>query len=75
MVERPPWVQQVGLLTSIPIVLLVGPTIGYYLGTALETRWSLQPWGMIGGLMLGGAASVKVLIQLLRQAGLWKRHD
>jgi F0F1-type ATP synthase assembly protein I len=75
MAERPPWIQQAGLLTSIPIVLLVGPTIGYYLGTALEARWLHAPWGMIGGLILGGAASVKVLLQMLRQAGLWKRHD
>ncbi|MDP3703324.1 MAG: AtpZ/AtpI family protein [Candidatus Omnitrophota bacterium] len=62
-------------MTSIPIVLLVGPTIGYYLGTALEARWSFAPWGMIVGLILGGAASVKGLLQMLRQAGLWNRHD
>ena len=60
--------QQAGLLTAIPFVLLVGPAIGYYLGTALDHRWTLAPWGMVGGIVLGLAASARVIAQLIRQA-------
>ena len=66
--EPSSWLQQAGLLTSIPIVLLVGPALGYYLGTALDHRWTHAPWGLGGGLVLGMAASVRVTIQLIQQA-------
>ena len=66
--EPSSWLQQAGLLTSIPIVLLVGPALGYYFGTALDHRWTPPPWGMGGGIVLGMAASVRVTVQLIRQA-------
>jgi len=55
-------------LTSIPFVLLIGPALGYYLGNALDHRWSHAPWGMISGVVLGLVASARVTIQLIRQA-------
>jgi F0F1-type ATP synthase assembly protein I len=55
-------------LTSIPFVLLVGPAIGYYLGTAADRRWSCGPWGMYAGILAGLAASARVTVQLIRQA-------
>jgi len=73
--EPPSWVQQAGLLTSIPVVLLVGPALGYYLGTVLEARWPIAPWGMIVGIVLGAAASVRVIMQLIRQSRGLNRHD
>ena len=60
--------QQAGLLTAIPFVLLVGPIIGYYLGSALERRWAVAPWGMGAGIVLGLLASARVTIQLIREA-------
>jgi len=66
--DPPSWVQQVGLLTAIPTVLLVGPVVGYYLGTAIDGRWSCAPWGVAIGIVLGLLASAKVTIQLIRQA-------
>ena len=71
MIKRPEpssWLQQAGLLTAIPIVLLIGPALGYYLGTALERRWGLSPWGMVGGIVLGLAASLRVTFQLIRRS-------
>ena len=53
--------KQAGILTAIPFVLLVGPTVGYYLGTALDRRWPTGPWGMamgIVGIASGGAMLV-----------------
>ena len=54
--------QQVGLLTAIPFVLLVGPTLGYVLGAACDRRWLSSPWGVGAGLVLGLLASGRVTI-------------
>jgi F0F1-type ATP synthase assembly protein I len=68
--------QQAGLLTAIPFVLLVGPALGYYLGTALDRRWPVAPWGVGVGIVLGFLASARVTIQLIRQAhDLTNSHD
>ena len=66
--EPGPWIQQAGLLTSIPVVLLVGPTLGYYLGNALDHRWSHAPWGLAIGIILGLLASARVTFQMIQQA-------
>ena len=60
--------QQAGLLTAIPFVLLVGPALGYCLGTALDHRWPYPPWGMTVGIVFGLLASARVTIDLIRQA-------
>ena len=69
------WMKQAGLLTAIPMVLLVGPALGYYLGIALDHRWSWAPAGMIGGIFLGLAASAKVTIELIQQSQRQRRQD
>ena len=69
------WLQQAGLLTAIPFVLLVGPVLGYYLGAAADRRWALAPWGMTGGIMLGLLSSARVTIQLIRQAQALQSHQ
>ena len=62
------WLKQAGLLTAVPFVLLVGPALGYYLGTVVDRHWSFVPWGMIVGIVLGLLASARVTMQLIRQA-------
>ena len=73
--ERKPWLQQVGLLTAIPFVLLVGPVLGYYLGTALDRWWAWAPWGMGLGIVLGFLASGRVTAQYIRQSKHLQRHE
>ena len=68
-------VQQVGLLTAIPFVLLAGPALGYSLGTQLDHRWSHAPWGIAVGIVMGLAASARVTMQLIRQAQDRPRDD
>lgn len=60
--------RQVGLLTAIPFVLLVGPALGYYLGAAWDRRWSHAPWGMALGIVLGLLASARVTVNVIQQA-------
>ena len=62
------WLQQIGLLTAIPFVLLVGPMLGYGVGTAIDRRWLHAPWGLVTGMCLGLIASARVTVQLIRQA-------
>ena len=59
---------QAGLLTAIPIVLLVGPVLGYLAGAWLDRRWSIEPWGTALGIVVGLAASGRSTAQLIRQA-------
>ena len=66
--ERHSRFAQVGLLTAIPIVLLVGPALGYYLGTALDRRWPTAPWGMVVGIVFGMVASARVVIQMIERS-------
>jgi hypothetical protein len=67
--------QQVGLLTAIPTVLLVGPVLGYWLGAAADRRWPIAPWGMAGGIVLGLFTSARITAQLIRQARELPHHD
>ena len=60
--------RQVGLLTAIPFVLLVGPALGYYLGSGADHRWNIAPWGTAVGVILGLMSSAQVTAQFIRQA-------
>lgn len=62
------WIQQAGLLTAIPFVLLIGPVLGYAIGNAADQRWHWTPWGMGIGIVLGLLASARVTIQFIQQA-------
>ncbi len=62
------WLKQAGLLTAIPFVLLVGPTLGYYLGTVLDRHWRYAPWGVGIGVIFGFASSGKAIADLIRQS-------
>jgi len=72
--EPSSWLQQAGLLTAIPIVLLVGPVLGYYLGTAADRRWASDPWGLAVGIALGLAASLRVTLQMIRRSSEMDRN-
>ncbi len=69
------WLKQAGLLTTIPVVLLVGPAIGYYLGIALDQRWAHAPYGMVGGVIVGLLTGAHVTVQLIQQARRLDQDD
>ncbi len=73
--DVPSRLQQAGLLTAIPFVLLVGPVLGYYLGTALDRRWPWAPWGLVLSIALGFVASGRVTVQFIRRAKALQRDD
>lgn len=57
------------LLTTIPVVLLAGPVIGFYIGDYIDKKLNTAPWFMIIFLLLGFAASVRQIIILITGAG------
>ena len=60
---------QISAGAMIPSMILVGLVGGYFLGVWLEGRFGGAPWLGLGGLVLGGVASVRKVIQLLRAEG------
>ena len=59
--------KQVGALTTIPIVLLTGPAIGYFLGGWIDRKTHLYPWFTITFVFLGFIAAAREMVRLLKQ--------
>lgn len=57
--------RQIGLYTTIPVILLVGPALGYFIGDYLDRYFNTSPWLMIFFIVIGGVASVKQIITFL----------
>ena len=60
-------IRQVGVLTTIPIILLIGPTVGYFLGSWLDRKFHIYPWFTIILVGLGFAASGREVMRLLQE--------
>lgn len=60
--------KQAGLFTSIPMVMMGGPAVGFFIGAFLDRRFSVSPWGVGAGVLLGLAAGMVEAIQLIRAA-------
>lgn len=66
--ERYESMRQVGLLSTIPMLLLVSPLIGYGLGKLLD-RWfhtHFLVWVFLG---IGAVAGIREVIRVIRRAG------
>ena len=50
----------------IPSMFLVGIVGGYLLGAWIQGRVGGEPWFGVGGAVLGGVASVRKVIQMVR---------
>ena len=64
--KRAGQVRDIGVATTIPWLLAVGLIGGYFAGAWLEGRFGYEPWLSFGGLVLGGAASVRKMIMMLQ---------
>lgn len=63
-------VKQLGILTTIPIILLVGPAIGFFLGSWIDRKVQCYPWFTILFVFLGFTASGREIFRLLRQISM-----
>ena len=71
--------RQVGLLTTIPILLAVSPIIGFFMGRFIDQKVGTEPWFSFGFLILGfiaGARQVARVIKLAnREEGRKEKKD
>lgn len=64
--KRAGQIRDIGVATTIPTMLAVGLIGGYFVGDWLEGRYGHDPWLSFGGLVLGGTASVRKMVMMLR---------
>ncbi|MBI3251904.1 MAG: AtpZ/AtpI family protein [Candidatus Omnitrophica bacterium] len=60
-------VKQLGVLTTIPMILLVGPAIGFLAGGWIDRKARLYPWFTIIFIALGFIASGREVVWLLKR--------
>ena len=63
------YVHQVGLYTAIPIILVAGPAVGFFIGDYIDKRFGTAPWFMVALVILGLIASARQTIQIINRAG------
>lgn len=59
--------KQVGILTTIPVVLFLGPVIGYFFGSWIDRKFLIYPWVTIISTVLGFLASGREVMRLLKE--------
>ncbi len=65
--EKPEYLRQVGLLSSIPILMVVGPLVGYFIGGWIDGWAGTDPWFKIILIVLGFVAAGKEIYNIVRR--------
>lgn len=60
-------IKQLGVLTSIPIILLIGPAVGFFFGGWIDRKFHIYPWFTIILIGLGFTASAREVVRLLKE--------
>lgn len=60
-------VRSVGIVTTIPMVLIAGPLAGFWIGSWIDVRFGIDPWGKSILLLLGFVASLKQVIEIIKR--------
>gem|GEM_PF-5267131 len=62
------WIRTVAWATTIPMVLVVGPLLGYGVGAWVDQRWPpTAPWGSGVGVAIGLFAGARQAWLLVRR--------
>ncbi len=59
-------VKDLGVLTTIPIILLAGPLVGFFIGSWIDRKTQLYPWFTIIFVFLGFFAAGREIFRLLQ---------
>ena len=60
-------IKQLGVLTTVPIILLAGPAVGFFLGAWIDRKAHIYPWFTIIFIGLGFVASGREVVRLLKE--------
>ena len=66
--ERGRWLRPIGILTTIPFLLMFGPLIGFYAGDWLDQKFGTEPYLMVLMIVLGFVASGREVWGLIKRA-------
>ncbi len=58
--------RSIGTWTALPTMLVIGLLGGYFAGAWLEGRYGHEPWLSFSGMVLGGVASVRKVVQAVQ---------
>jgi ATP synthase protein I len=61
--------RQIGILTTIPILMAVGPILGYYIGDFLDRKLGTTPYLMVVFIVFGFVAAGRGVYDLIKRAG------
>jgi ATP synthase protein I len=61
-------IRQLGLLGTIPIILAVGPVVGFFIGRWLDSKLGTEPFLLVLFLVFGFAASAKETYNIIKRA-------
>jgi len=61
-------IRQLGLLGTIPILLVVGPVVGFFIGRWLDSKLGTEPYLLIVFLVFGFIASGKEIYVIIKRA-------
>jgi MFS family permease len=67
--QRGKLIRDIGTYTIIPIMMVVGPILGWWIGRQIETQWGGYPWPSVGGALFGLVAAVRQIFLILTQKG------
>ena len=59
-------IKKIGVLTTIPIILLVGPAVGFFLGGWIDRKFHIYPWVTILFVGLGFLASGQEIARIIK---------
>ena len=66
--------RDLGSYTIIPMMMVVGPVIGWLMGRYAESRLGGEPWLGVAGVFLGLAAAVRQIILMLQRRAEQERE-
>ena len=69
------FVRQVGIATTIPMILAAGPLVGYWIGQWVDRRFGMEPWGTVILALSGLAAGIKQVVEIIRRLNEETKKD
>jgi len=66
--DRYSWARQGGLLATVPFLMAIPPILGVLIGRFLDNRFNTNPILIIVFLILGFAASVREVANVMKRA-------
>jgi len=60
--------RDIGMYTVIPTMMVVGPLLGYVLGSWVEKKWDHAPWPTTIGAIFGLIAAVRQIWIILTRS-------